>query len=229
MVVLVDRHRDRGTGVVVVAPPTTTLSMCTLCVALCLAAACASASAKDTGRMILSANLIGIGPVDCAHGPAGVRTILGAVNRARGDTFTINTRSPLADGSAEPQVFHVTVPGFVGFDRYLLPDAFVRVTFGVHRDGHCALRILIESVGQWDGVPSPVEAAFFFSANSQMLEPFAAAPFTVQPSRRDCTRLDVIAKSDGKPLAPQIVAAPTASACADQQAWSYWVASPPLR
>lgn len=203
--------------------------MCPLGAVLCLAAACASASAKDTGRMILSANLIGIGTVDCTHGPAGVRAIVGAVARAHGDTFTIDTRSPLADGSAEPQTFQVTAPGFVGFDRYLLPDAFVRVTFGVHRDGHCALRILVESVKQWEGAPSPVKPAVFFAANSQMLEPFAAAPFTVQPSRTDRTRLDVIAKSDGKPLAPQIVAAPTAPACADPQAWSYWVASPPLR
>ncbi len=205
-----------------------TLSGVALAVLLCVVAASSTQPRPCDGeRLHFWANLVGVGAIDCAHGGTGVQSIVGSVARAGRDSFVIDTRSPLADGSSEPNTFTVIAPGFSGFDRYMTTDALVRIVLEVRHDRHCAQRILIQSVSAWTGQASPVAAEFFFEGNDGILEPFAAAPFAIRQVKLDRTRFDVVTKGGGGPVLVRILTAPVSGAGEDANAWSYWIASTP--
>jgi hypothetical protein len=177
-------------------------------------------------RLHFSAQVLGSGEVDCAHAVAP-RALIGAVARAGHDTFVIDSRSPLADGSALPSTFTIVAPGFPGFARYLAPGAFVHIELEVRRGDSCAQRILIRSLAAWEGQPSPSRHSFFFACNDGLREPFADAPFRVTRPTSDCGRIEAATRSDGRALEVHTLSAPAGTIPCRDQAWSYWVASPP--
>jgi hypothetical protein len=178
-------------------------------------------------RLHFSASLVGRGAVDCAH-PTAPRVLIGAVARAGHDSLVVDSRSPLADGSALPNAFTVAAPGFPGFDRYLAPGAFVRIDLEVRRASGCAERILIQSLDVWDGQPSPSRRSVFFAGNDGLWEPFPEAPFELTRSPVDCARIAAVARSagaDAKLLEVHTLSAPPSGRPCRDGAWSYWIAS----
>jgi hypothetical protein len=201
------------------------LALAALAPALGLAALGSPPDGASAGeRLHFSANLVGRGAVDCAH-PTAPRTLIGAVARAGHDSLVVDSRSPLADGSALPNAFTVVAPGFPGFDRYLAPGAFVRIDLEVRRQGGCAERILIQSLDAWDGQPSPSRRSVFFAGNDGLWEPFPQAPFQLTRSPVDCARIAAVARSDGRTLEVHTLSAPPSGRPCRDGAWSYWIAS----
>lgn len=181
------------------------------------------------GRLRISARLLGTGAADCAHGTSGVWKLIGAVARAGQTTLVLDSRSPLENGSALLNTFTVVAPGFPGFDHYLVPADFAQVDLEIRQagEGACATRILIQSLGAWEGQPSPRQRSFFFAGNDGLWEPFATAPFTVTRSKTDCTRIAAAARPEGQPLAVHLLGAPGSAAPCHDEGWSYWIAPPP--
>jgi len=201
------------------------LAFAALPVAIGLAALGSPPDRASAGeRLHFSASLVGRGAVDCAH-PTAPQTLIGAVARAAHDSLVVDSRSPLADGSALPNAVTVVAPGFPGFDRYLAPGAFVRVDLEVRRQGGCAERILIQSLDAWDGQPSPSRRRFLFAGNDGLWEPFPQAPFQLTRSPADCSQIAAAARSDGESLEVHTLSAPPRGRPRRDGAWSYWIAS----
>jgi len=186
---------------------------------------CSPAGATG-GRLRVSAQVIGVGAVDCAHG-TGPRALIGAVARAGSDTFVLDSRAPLENGSALLSTFTVAAPGFPGFDRYLTTGAFVRVDLEIRpaHPGACAARVLVQSLSAWQGQPSPSRSKFFFAGNDGLWEPFAAAPFMIARSKADCAGLAASARDGGKAIPIHTLSAPASAKPCRDDAWSYWIAS----
>lgn len=175
----------------------------------------------------------------------GSGTILGSVVEASGPTFVLDQCLPTQDCQKVVRAaVSVSAPGFVGFERYLVKDGFVRVQFDVRMVGdQCQARVTVSGLGEWLGAPNPARDSnrFYFSSASQTTEALADAPFTVErcphgkPALRLRRRAGTAIHDAAQGLSPWQAGGPdvwtvdlqTRGTCASDVGWGFWVSGRP--
>ncbi len=203
-----------------------------------LAVTCLMASAAAAAGIEISA-ATPRGRLSCES--PGRLEATGSVMRAGASAFALDLCLPTQECSQPIRAeFSVTAPGFAGFDRYLLPAAFVRVNLAIERrDGGCSQRITVSGVASWVGARNPAGRGdeFFLAAADGSTEALGNVPFYSTRcaggsktlglgagNARSTLRAGVSLRMDG--LTGRLL---TAGECNSARGWTYWVAGQPVR
>ncbi len=171
----------------------------------------------------------------------GSATILGSVIEAGSQRFVLDQCLPTQDcQKVVPAAFSLSAPGFIGFQRYLAKDGFVRVELDIRTTGEvCEERVMVSAMGKWLGAPNPTGEAdrFYFAFGAQNTLAFPDSAFTIErcPQGKHLLRLRTRAglahdAAPGESLwkvsdrDTWTVNLLTLGSCTSDAKWSYWVA-----
>jgi len=171
----------------------------------------------------------------------GSATILGSVVEAGSQRFVLDQCLPTQDcQKVVPAVFSLSAPRFIGFQRYLAKNGFVRVHLDIRTIGRvCEERLLVSAMGKWLGAPNPTGEAdrFYFASGAQTTRTFPDSAFTIErcPQGKHLLRLRSRAGhahdatpgeslwqvSDREKWTVNLL---TLGSCNSDSTWSYWIA-----